>query len=132
MAVVRPRWKGATSAASITAAGVSDTVADIGIMEGASTLWTSVTADTKRIDDFDIFLRVHSDAGYVNMGANMASDFTALEPRWPIKRCNTNPKLLNSDTAFIMAMDVKGLYAVKLTASASDAAGVTTARWQMR
>ncbi len=132
MATVRPNWKGTVTSAAITAAGTSDTVAEIGIMEGATKLWATCTAGDKKIDDFDIFLRSHSDAGYLNMGANLASDFIALEPRWPILRCTTNPKLLDSDAPVMLTLAVKGLYAVKLTASASDAATTVTTYWQQR
>lgn len=128
----RKVWKGSVADAVISAAGVSDTVVEVGIRDGASNLWATVeNGSGGKLDDFDVWVQTHSDSSYVNLGASVASDYIALTPRWPIRRANVDPKTLAASTNFILSMDVKGLYAVKLTASGSVATTVS-AYWQTR
>ena len=125
-------WKGKLDTVAITAAGVSDTVATIPIVEGCTNLWVEIeNAAHKALDKFYVWIKPHSDASF-HLIANAASDYST-QMQLPIKGCSQQFMTLAKSTAGLMWLDVKGLNQVKLTASSTTGSDTTVdVKWQMR
>ena len=125
-------WKGKLDTVAITAAGVSDTVATISIVEGSQNLWIEVeNAAHKELDKFYVFIKPHSDASF-HLIANAGSDYST-KMQLPLKGTDQQFMTLAKSTAGLMWMDVKGLNQVKLTASSGSGSDTTVdVKWQMR
>ncbi len=125
-------WKGKLDNVAITAAGVSDTVADITIVEGCQNLWVEVANSAhKALDKFYVWVKPHSDASF-HLIANAASDYNT-QMQLPIRGVDQQFMTLAKSTAGLMWMDVKGLYGVKFTASSTSGSDTTVnVRWSVR
>ena len=126
------RWKNSSDTIAITAAGTSDTVATVRVMDGASRLWFQATNSAHKVlDKFYTWVQPYSDATFHKI-ATTASDYTT-RIQVPILACDQDMTSLAKSTAGLVWMDVKGLYSVKFTASAATGSDTTVDyKWQVR
>jgi hypothetical protein len=125
------RWRGKTLRSLVSSDATLSTIDTIKIRDGASSLWVDVYNSDHILDAFEIQVKSHSDAAFITVSSESAQYTSSWQS--PIKRCTTDLTSLNSDTHAVVFMDVKGLFQVRLQASASDAgSSYVSTYWQTR
>ena len=124
-------WKGKT-AATLIANGSNTTLDTIYIRDGAANLWAEVANSTdKALDAFIISVSPHSDASFHTIANSTADYTTGIQP--PLYGCDADMTALAASATGLFWMDVKGIYAVKLQASAAATSDTyLTLRWNVR
>jgi len=116
-------WKQSFLDVAITAASTGE-LAEIFVREGATDMWMSIeNSPHKAFDAFQVSIKPHPDAAY-QVIANAESDFvTNITP--PIEGAGTDFTSLALSGTGSLWMKVKGLFAVKLEASAASGSDTT-------
>ncbi len=117
---------------NITVSNSADTTLDtVRIQDGAKTMWVEIANSAHKVlDVFEIQYQPTSDASFHTV-ADVPSDFTT-SIIYPIKGSTGDMTTLAKSTAGMFALDVQGVYAVKLIAGTAASDTVVDLRWKVR
>jgi len=126
-------WSGMNSGAgAVNVPATLTTVAQIVIQPGASKLFADIYSADFRLTDFDIAVRSHRDSSAFTKVADIASDYTT-SISWPLDGCSADLTTLAKTTWATVAMDVKGMHAVRMQANCNTASDTdVSVYWSQR
>ena len=127
------QWLGSKIGVSVLSSGAGATTIDtIYPYQGASTLWLEVSNyNHKALAGFQVEYRPHTDATFYAV-ASTATDYTT-SIQWPIIGCSAGLTTLAKDTAGLIAMDIKGIDAIRFKAfSGASSDTIVSLKWMVR
>jgi len=100
--------------------------------QGASMMWLEVSnLNHKALAGFSVEYRPHEDGTFYAV-ASIATDYTSVI-QWPIIGCSIGLTTLAKNTSGLLAMDVKGVDAVRFKAFSGTVSDTVVAlKWRVR